>query len=63
MMSKMEKRENKDTNKVIDMQKKRAEQEMFKRIRKSLDKEKEPGVDEILQAVEKDDPSYLRRVK
>jgi hypothetical protein len=63
MMSKMEKRENTDTNKVIDMQKKRAEQEMFKRIRKSLDKEKEPGVDEILQAVEKDDPSYLRRVK
>ncbi|MFH0929982.1 MAG: hypothetical protein V1814_01885 [Candidatus Moraniibacteriota bacterium] len=61
MVNTMEKGEK--ASEVADLQKRRAEKEMFKRIQKSLSKEKEPDVEEILQAIEKDDPSYLKLVK
>lgn len=55
--------ENSERKKVVDFQKKKDEREMFRRIRKSIEKEKEPDIGEILKAAKEEDVKYLRLVK
>lgn len=52
-----------EKEKVVNIQKRRETQEMFKRIRKSLEKEKEPGPEKMMHEIEEGDPNYLKLIK